>query len=86
MVGTPFHQSYQIAEAIEAALSEAAAGSKTIRPDLIARDLLHRHPTIDLDLPELTTAVSEAATRAKAGLTILAPGLMTSSLIDQSEV
>jgi hypothetical protein len=33
----------------KAAVSEAAAGSKTMRPDLIAWDLLRRHPAYDLD-------------------------------------
>ena len=79
MAGTPFHKSYQLAEAIETAVSEAAASSRSIRPDMIAQDLLRQHPDCGLEIDDLTKAVAEAATQAQMGLTILAPEGMASA-------
>ena len=65
--------SFDLAVAIEAAVYEAADGTRTVEPDVVAVNILASHPDISVGWADLTLAVVETATRAGMGLRILLP-------------
>ena len=69
-----FSAAFGLAEAIETAISDAARGTWTIRPDLVAIKILHEHPELGLGEAEIAAAVVEAAGKSGLSLQVLLPG------------
>jgi hypothetical protein len=68
---TQFRTSFQIHEAINAAVSQSSSGS--LDPAEIVRHLLTQHPDPELSPAELAEAVAQAAAAAGVRLAYRAP-------------